>query len=350
MATTELFSAERIGTSDSLPPFHIIFGNSKAMREVREKMERLSDTNVPVLISGESGTGKEVLARALHRSSPWNRGPFVKVNCPAIPATLMESELFGYEKGAFTGAYGSKPGRVEMANFGTLLMDEVAELDPALQAKLLQVLQDGQFCRIGGREETRVEARIVCATNRDLVEEIKTGNFRADLFYRINVLSLHLPPLRDRRQDIPELIDYFLKTFCDEFRRTVAQPSFDLLKFMQQYSWPGNVRQLENVVKQYVILGSEEAITNDLVAQATRQDSPPVAADGSLGLRDLTQQAVQDLERRIILRSLQAHHWNRRATARALKISYRSLLYKIHHGGLDKTAAGFGAISNECLD
>lgn len=350
MATTELLSAERIDANDSLPPFSVIFGNSKAMQAVREKMERLSGTNVPVLIHGESGTGKEVLARALHQTSPWNGGPFVKVNCPAIPATLMESELFGYEKGAFTGAYGAKPGRVEMANCGTLFMDEIAELDPGLQAKLLQVLQDGQFCRIGGREETRVEARIVCATNRDLLEEIKTGNFRADLYYRINVVNLHLPPLRERRQDIPDLIEYFLKTFCDGFRRTVVQPSFGLLKFMQQYSWPGNIRQLENVVKQYVIFGSEDAITSDLVAQAPRPDSSLGAADGSVGLKDLTQRAVQDLERKIILRTLQAHHWNRKATARALKISYRALLYKIRDAGLDGKPAEAGAVSSNYAD
>lgn len=312
------------------------------MQAVREKMEKLSGTNVPVLIHGESGTGKEVLARALHCTSPWSGGPFVKVSCPAIPATLMESELFGYEKGAFTGAYGFKPGRVEMANRGTLFMDEIAELDPGLQAKLLQVLQDGQFCRIGGKEDTRVEARVVCATNRDLLEEIKTGSFRADLFYRINVVNLHLPPLRERREDIPDLVEYFLKTFSDTFKRIVAQPSHRLLQSMQHFSWPGNIRQLENVTKRYVIFGSEEAITSDLIAQAPTAASPEVVTEGSVALKELTQRAVQDLERKVILKTLQAHHWNRKAAARTLKISYRALLYKIRDAGLEATTTGTG--------
>ena len=337
MRTREIFSGQESIADDLLPPFSIVFGHSKVMQVVQEKMEKLAGTSVPVLIHGESGTGKEVLARALHHSSPWNDGPFVKVNCPAIPATLMESELFGYEKGAFTGAYSSKPGRVEMANYGTLFLDEIAELDPGLQAKLLQVLQDGQFLRIGGREETRVEARIVCATNRDLLQEIKAGSFRADLFYRINVINLHLPPLRERREDIPGLIDYFLASFCSTFRRTVDPPSPVLLKFMQRYDWPGNIRQLENIIKQYVIFGSEGDIASDLIAQLPCSAFSPeeAAADGSPSLKDLTHLAVQDLERKVIRNVLEAHRWNRTAAARTLKISYRALLYKIRDMGLD---------------
>lgn len=345
MRTTELLSGQATTADDLLPPFSIVFGRSKVMQMVQEKMEKLAGTSVPVLIHGESGTGKEVLAKALHSTSPWNKGPFVKVNCPAIPATLMESELFGYERGAFTGAYNSKPGRVEMANYGTLFLDEIAELDPGLQAKLLQVLQDGQFLRIGGREETRVEARIVCATNRDLLQEIKAGSFRADLFYRINVINLHLPPLRERREDIPGLIEYFLASFCSTFRRTVDPPSPVLLKFMQRYDWPGNIRQLENIIKQYVIFGSEGDIASDLVAQLPCSAFSPEEADDSPSLKDLTHLAVQDVERKVIRHVLEVHRWNRTAAARTLKISYRALLYKIRDMGLDSETTEIHEIS-----
>lgn len=345
MEMTELLSGQRTVAGDQFPPMSVIFGHSKVMQIVQEKMERLAGTSVPILIHGESGTGKEVLARALHHTSPWNNGPFVKVNCPAIPATLMESELFGYERGAFTGAYSSKPGRVEMANCGTLFLDEIAELDPGLQAKLLQVLQDGQFLRIGGKAETRVEARIVCATNRDLLQGIKAGSFRADLFYRINVTNLHLPPLRERREDIPGLIEYFLATFCSTFRRTVDPPSPVLLKFMQKYDWPGNIRQLENIIKQYVIFGSEGEIVNDLIAQLPRSAFSTKETEDSPSLKDLTHLAVQDLERKVIRRALEAHRWNRRAAARTLKISYRALLYKIKDMGLDSETTEIDEIS-----
>src|SRR5512132_3679773 len=182
---------DRSGTP--IPPDAIMFGTTRAMQAVRERIRKIAASNLPVLIHGESGTGKDIVARMIHAQSPWDTGPWVKVNCPAIPGTLLESELFGYEKGAFTGAYGSKPGRVEMAHRGTLFLDEIAELEPALQAKLLQVLQDGQFCRIGAQEDKHVEVRMVCATNRDLQAEIEAGNFRQDLFYRINVVNVQLP-------------------------------------------------------------------------------------------------------------------------------------------------------------
>src|SRR5215510_8564310 len=193
-----------------IPPDAIVFGRSEAMQSLRQRMDKVASANVPVLIQGESGTGKDIIARMIHGLSPWRTGPFVKVNCPAIPGTLLESELFGYEKGAFTGAYGMKPGRVEMAHRGTLFLDEISELDSALQSKLLQLLQDGQFCRIGAQEDKKVEVRVVCATNRRLEQEIENGTFRSDLFYRINVVNLHLPALRERAADIPELVNYFL--------------------------------------------------------------------------------------------------------------------------------------------
>src|SRR5271163_1896530 len=200
-----------------MPPDAIVFGRTEAMQNVRDRLTKLAGANVPVLIQGESGTGKDIIARMIHAASPWRTGPWVKVNCPAIPGTLLESELFGYEKGAFTGAYGMKPGRVEMAHRGTLFLDEISELDMALQSKLLQLLQDGQFCRIGAQEDKKVEVRIVCATNRKLEEEIAAGAFRADLFYRINVVNLHMPPLRERASDIPQLIHYFLEYYNRKF-------------------------------------------------------------------------------------------------------------------------------------
>lgn len=340
MATSDMLSISQSMLSDAAPPLDIVFGRSQAMRTVREKMERLTGTSIPVLIHGESGTGKEVMAKTLHSTSPWSGGPFVKVSCPSIPATLMESELFGYEKGAFTGAYGNKPGRVEMANRGTLFMDEIAELDPGLQAKLLQVLQDGQFCKIGGKEDTRVEARIVCATNRDLLEEIQAGRFRSDLYYRINVVNLRLPALRERREDIPCLVDYFFRSYCAYFKRRTIPPSLRLMNFLHQYSWPGNIRQLENAIKRYVIFGSEEAVTSDLAEQASSGAFLMLGeSDGPVALKELTQQAVQELERRVILKTLQANHWNRKQAARALKISYRALLYKIRNAGLESESA-----------
>src|SRR5579884_4499521 len=196
-----------------IPTEKKVFGRSECMRSVRERLDRVAGANVPVLIHGESGTGKDIIARLVHSCSPWKTGPFVKVNCPAIPGTLLESELFGYERGAFTGAYGSKPGRVEMAHRGTLFLDEISELDMSLQSKLLQLLQDGQFCRIGAQADKKVEVRIVCATNRNLEEEIANGTFRQDLFYRINVVNLYMPPLRERRSDIRGLVDYFLEYY-----------------------------------------------------------------------------------------------------------------------------------------
>lgn len=327
-----------------LPPESVIFGRSKAMQATRRNVEKLAGTNVPILVSGESGTGKEILANLLHQRSPWNDGPFVKVNCPAIPSTLMESELFGYEKGAFTGAYGMKPGRVEMAHRGTLFLDEIAELEPGLQAKLLQLLQDGQFCRIGAQEDSRVEVRVVCATNRRLEKEMEAGSFRSDLFYRINVVNMHLPPLRERREDIPELVNYFLEFYAAMFRCSARPLSPQLLQQLQKYNWPGNIRQLENLIKRYVILGSEEAVTSDLPGAVSNHFEPEMPVNWPVAwpvsLKKVSRQAARDLERKIIFRALQAKRWNRKETARALKISYRALLYKIRQAGLPTKPSG----------
>ena len=219
MASAAKLRADNPVRAIDLPPDHIYFGPSQAMQSVRQRVERAAALNVPILILGESGTGKEVLARFVHNRSPWAGGPFVKVNCPAIPGTLLESELFGFEKGAFTGATAAKPGRIEMAESGTLFLDEIAELDASLQAKLLHVLQDGHFTRIGDHEERRMNARVICATNRALQEEIEKGGFRSDLFYRINVISVTLPSLRDRREDVPYLAEYLRVVFNQRFQR-----------------------------------------------------------------------------------------------------------------------------------
>jgi two-component system response regulator AtoC len=317
-----------------IPPEAIVFGRSEVMKAVRERLDKIAGANVPVLIQGESGTGKDIIARLIHTRSPWKSGPYVKVNCPAIPGTLLESELFGYEKGAFTGAYGSKPGRVELAHRGTLFLDEISELDLALQSKLLQLLQDGQFCRIGAQEDKKVEVRIVCATNRQLEVEIESGTFRQDLFYRINVVNLHLPPLRERRGDVEDLVHYFLEYYNRKYNCRARPISAELMQVLQKYHWPGNIRELENLVKRYVILGTEDVISSDLVAREQEYFNPDINVDGPISLKKLTRQAVRELERKVILKVLQAHHWNRKQAARALSISYRALLYKIRDAGL----------------
>jgi two-component system response regulator AtoC len=322
-----------------MPPESVVFGSTEAMRALRERLAKIAGANVPVLIQGESGTGKDIIARMIHAASPWKTGPWVKVNCPAIPGTLLESELFGYEKGAFTGAYGTKPGRVEMAHRGTLFLDEISELDMALQSKLLQLLQDGQFCRIGAQEDKKVEVRVVCATNRKLEEEIAAGNFRADLFYRINVVNLHMPPLRERASDIPQLISYFLEYYNRKFNARAVAPSADLMNALKKYHWPGNVRELENLMKRYVILGTEESISGDLHPREQDFFNADISVDGPISLKKITRQAVRELERKIILKVLQHHHWNRKQAARALNISYRALLYKIRDAGLPSNRA-----------
>src|ERR1700722_7553329 len=317
-----------------MPPEAIVFGRSEAMQAVRDRLVKLAAANVPVLIQGESGTGKDIVARMIHANSPWRTGPWVKVNCPAIPGTLLESELFGYEKGAFTGAYGMKPGRVEMAHRGTLFLDEISELDMGLQSKLLQLLQDGQFCRIGAQEDKKVEVRVVCATNRILEQEIENGTFRADLFYRINVVNLQLPALRERANDIPELAAYFLEYHNRKYNCRAKPLSAELMAVLCKYHWPGNIRELENLIKRYVILGTEDVIANDLTPRAPDFFNADIPVDGQLNLKKMTRQVVRELERKVILKVLQNHHWNRKQSARTLGISYRALLYKIRDAGL----------------
>ena len=324
-------------SAGELPPEHVYFGPSSAMQAVRQRVNRAAGLNVPILILGESGTGKEVLARFIHERSPWRSGPFIKVNCPAIPGTLIESELFGFQKGAFTGAVAAKPGRIEMAQGGSLFLDEIAELDSNLQAKLLHVLQDGHFTRIGDHEERNMDARVICATNRTLKQEIETGGFRADLFYRINVITITLPSLRDRRDDIPYLVDYLCVQFNRRFKHQAPPVSREAIQLLQQRDWPGNIRELENCVARYVILGSEEAFHTDQHATADKRAlhiSYELNEEGNIPLKRIAQQVTRRMEHDVILKVLQANHWNRRRTAEILKISYRALLYKVRQAGL----------------
>ncbi|HLK53428.1 MAG TPA: sigma 54-interacting transcriptional regulator [Candidatus Angelobacter sp.] len=318
----------------NFPPEDVIFGMTPDMAAVRKTLSKVAETSIPVLMTGESGTGKEVIARLLHHNSVVSTKPFVQVNCAAIPATLLESELFGYEKGSFTGAVGSKPGRVELANSGTLFLDEIGELEPGIQAKLLQVLQDGQFSRIGGQEDKRVNVRFIFATNRDLEEEIAIGNFREDLFYRINVVNLHLPPLRERLEDIPALCTYFIARHNEKFNCRATPLSDHCLGALQDYHWPGNIRQLENLTKRYVILGSEEAILSELRDREADVFKFIIPPQGEVSLKQITKQAVRQVERKVILKMVEASNWNRKRAAKRLNISYRALLYKLKEAGV----------------
>lgn len=310
----------------------MVIGCSEAMQAVQQQVEKVAAADIPVLIEGESGTGKEVVAKLIHEISPRRHRPYVKVSCPAIPATLLESELFGYEKGAFTDAHTAKPGWVEQADTGTLLLDEIAELDIAIQAKLLQLLQDGQFFRIGGKDEKRVNLRVICATNRQLEREVARGTFRRDLYYRINVIRIYIAPLRERRCDIPDLVDHFLELYNGRYHRHARPLSPRLLQRLLMYDWPGNVRELENLIRRYVVLDSEDIFGTEL-GQALLPDQ---SLDGEppMSLKGLTQRAVQQLEREVIVQALRANNGNRRKAALALNISYRGLFYKIKEVGL----------------
>lgn len=332
--------AKKLGNAFESPskasalPESLIFGNSPAMQPVRRVVERASSSFLPVLLCGESGVGKEIMAREIHRRSPWSEGPFVKVSCPAIPGTLIESELFGYEKGSFTGAWNTKPGRVEQASRGTLFLDEIGEMESSLQAKLLQVLQDGQFTRIGAQQDTQADARVICATNRGLEKEIQEGRFRQDLYYRINVIQIQLPALRERSGDIPTFLDYYVQEFSRRYNIPPRSISRELLQMLCKHDWPGNIRQLENCISRFIILGSEESLFNEM---ATRKPKPSfngkISEDGTIPLKRIAKQAVREMERNVIFQALQANHWNRRKTAQVLKISYRSLLSKIQGAG-----------------
>jgi two-component system response regulator AtoC len=315
-----------------LPPLEVVFGQTPLMAAAREKLERVAESTIPVLLQGESGTGKEILARLLHECSNRSKGAWVKVACPAIPNSLIESELFGYEKGAFTGAYATKRGRVEVAHMGTLFLDEIGDLDLSVQAKLLQMLQDGSFTRVGGQESRMVNTRLVSAASQNLRQQAENGSFRLDFFFRINAVTIDLPPLRDRAVDLPMLIDYFLSLHAKAFHRVPKPLSRELMRLMQRYEWPGNIRQLENMIRSYILIGSEEALAAELVPSlpvTPARLSTEIDLASPISLKEITRAATQDLERQIILKVLEANGWSRRKTAKWLNISYRSLLYKL---------------------
>jgi two-component system response regulator AtoC len=329
----------RLEPIDLLPPDDVLFGRSAAMIDVRSLAAKVCKIDAPVLLCGDGGTGKEAVARWIHNHSRNAGGQFVKVSCAAIPGTLLESELFGYEKGAFTGAHVSKPGRVELAQHGTLFLDEIADLDSGLQSKLLQFLQDGSFSRIGGGEEKLVETRLICATNKDLQHEIDAGTFRADLYYRINVVRIKLPLLRERSEDIPMIAEYFRTKFQERFAKLAEPLSEATVQYLQNLQWPGNIRELSNGIARHVLVGAEVNIAPEPVAKSRRSVSGNSNTAGNVPLKQLAKEAVRDRERAFILEALQANRWNRRKTAESLKISYRTLIYKIQDAGLSSRSS-----------
>jgi two-component system response regulator AtoC len=315
---------------------------SPQMREIQQVIEQAARADVTVLVCGETGVGKELVARAIHAHSPRRRAAFIKVNCAAMPRELLESELFGHERGAFTGAHQRKPGRFELADGGTIFLDEIGELHPALQAKLLHVLQDGEFSRVGGRHNLRVDVRTICATNRDLAREVVAGRFREDLFYRLNVINILVPPLRERPQEIPGLVEYFVRRYSRVFNVAERELSPDVEQAFGAYHWPGNIRELENFIKRMIVL-QDWTLARTLVAPAAVPAVPPVpepfGATKGLSLKDISRRAVLEAERDVIGRALEQCRWNRVKTAKMLQISYRALLYKIKDMGLKQDPA-----------
>jgi len=334
MAVTGLAKAALKPTP--LPSDEVIFGRSAPMQPIRQMVNKILATDLPVLIQGENGTGKGILAQYIHAHSRFASGACVKVNCAAIPGPLLESELFGHEKGAFTDANSARPGYVEHAHNGTLFLDEISELDLSLQAKTLQLLQDGTYSRIGDTQERRSNTRIICATNRNLADEIAAGRFRQDLFYRINVVTLNLPPLRERREDIPLLADYFLTQLNAKYERDAPPFSEEILQAFTHQEWRGNVRELENLVARYAILGGLDPVAADRALKRPSIIPLKVSVDGTVSLKHIAKQAIREMESNVILQVLRENKWNRRKAASVLNISYRSLIYKIQEAGLSQ--------------
>jgi transcriptional regulator with GAF, ATPase, and Fis domain len=318
-----------------------LFQGSARMRALLQEVEQVADTNATVLLQGESGVGKEVVAKTLHFASSRRRRPFVKVNCASLPGELLESELFGHEKGAFTGAYRRKPGKFEIAELGTIFLDEIGELPLLLQSKLLHVLQDNEFERVGGSEVMTADVRVVAATNRPLEKAVQDGTFRADLYYRLKVVDLYVPPLRERREEIAGLARAFVARFNEQFQREVTL-SPESVRLLRDYPWPGNVRELENMMKRVVVLQNELLLRQELSgktirppsASATAPDRPFGPARAQQTLRDIARQAAIDAQRDAIRAVLERVHWNRAEAARVLGISYKTLLHKIDQCGL----------------
>jgi len=312
---------------------------SPVMRRLRNQISQVAGFNVPVLLLGESGTGKEVAARLIHKLSPRAQRPLRKVNCAALPGELLESELFGYEAGAFTGAARPKPGQFELCDKGTILLDEIGEMPPGLQAKLLQVLQDQSFCRLGGRSIVQVDVRILAATNIDIAQSIAVGKLRPDLYYRLNAFTLQMPPLRERREEIPLLLRHFMALYANRYGRTALSVSPALVEACLRHTWPGNLRELENFVKRYLILGDESLVLNELKAlpsSSPTETSIRIQAAAGGDLKTLVRGLKGEAEAEAISQALDRTKWNRKEAARLLQISYKALLYKIRQYNIDR--------------
>jgi two-component system response regulator AtoC len=331
------------------PDFQLLIGQSQEMENIRSKIHKVCDKDITVLITGETGTGKELIARSIHYHSRRSKGPLVKVNCSALPDELLESEVFGFQKGAFTGAYRDKPGRLEMANGGTLFIDEIGNLSLSLQVKFLQVLEDRSFSRLGGTEDRIVDTRVVAATNTDLAKKVRDDTFRKDLFYRLNVVPIEAPPLRGRSDDIPLLTDYFLNKYCFEFRKDCLEIPRKIADLFLIYQWPGNVRELENVIRRAIILRNWDFIFKELNLENLKHDSEDVLLsddtshplvwqddkvrrffrDSDFSLKKISNAYVSEAERQAILKALKQTQWNRKKAAELLRVSYKTLLNRI---------------------
>ncbi len=317
-----------------LPPDDIIFGRSRVMHELRPIVEQIAQSELPVLIYGATGTGKELMASFVHRRSPRSHAPHVKISCGAIPTPLIESELFGHEQGAFTGAYSRVRGRIEFAHTGSLVLDNISDLDIGVQAKLLQLLQNGTFMRIGGEEELKVDVRAICIMTRDPHDEVAEGKLRQDLYHRINITSFRVPNLRERPDDISIIAEYLVKSFNQLFGTTAAPLSPAIYRLFRRYHWPGNIRELENVIRRYVVLGKAEVIAEEITRRALTPQPVQLGKTENLTFKARTEQLVRAVEAQSILRVLRLNNWNRKKTAEMLNISYRALLYKIRNAGL----------------
>jgi len=307
-----------------------LLDGSPQMRAIRTIIENIADTDATVLILGESGVGKDVVARTIHTASTRRDGPFVKINCAAIPSELLESELFGHEKGAFTGAHRRKLGQFEYAHKGTICLDEIAELPLALQAKLLHVLQDFRFARVGGNALVDVDTRVIAATNRDLEHAMTRGEFREDLYYRLNVVEIRIPPLRERTEEIPLLVACFLSRFNEQYRRT-KQLSSETMARLTEHSWAGNVRELENVIRRMVVLTDGEQAFEALVGHGRNESAAPSRSAPIVteGLKEIARHGARQAERKALGEVLEQVQWNRAEASRILRVSYKTLLNKI---------------------
>jgi two-component system response regulator AtoC len=331
------------------PVLPILIGQTPEMIDIRQKIRTVADKDINLLITGETGTGKELIARSIHFYSRRNEGPLVKINCGALPDQLLESEVLGFQKGAFTGAYKTKPGRIELAHEGTLFIDEIGALSISLQAKFLQVLEDREFSRLGGTREKMLDIRVVSATNADLRKMVHEATFRKDLYYRLNNVHMRVPPLRERRDDIPLLTHYYLNKYCLELKKRVLEVPEHVVNFFHSYQWPGNVRELENVIRRAIVLSDWNFIFNELILDvptSKEELGAPTLADSALAdwpddrirtfieepdfsLKKISKACVSEAERKMILKALKETEWNRKKAAKQLGVSYKTLLNRI---------------------